>query len=142
MDKNLLDKIKDGVSVQDVEDFARKYTTELFFVVAVLIGGISSMYDFFTGPYLTLFVAALGVMTGVFFPNPTENFLKKFYNFTFMQEKATQMIFGAVYIILGLFLPFVIFALVGILAGTSYHYYTRNAQIMSQNKPNKKKSQE
>ncbi len=137
MVKKLMDKIKEGVSVQEVEDFARKYTTEVFSVLAIAIGSISSMYDFFTGPKMTIFFIAVGVILGIFFPAPIEKGLKQFYSFSFKQEKTTQLILGLVKVIIGLFIPFVLFGFMGLLAGTSYHYYTRRAQIMSDNHPSK-----
>ncbi len=137
MVKKLMDKIKEGVSVQEVEDFARKYTTEVFSVLAILIGAISSMYDFFTGPKLTIAFVAIGVMLGVFFPAPVEKGLKQFYSFSYKQEKMTQLILGCVKIVVGLFIPFILFGSIGLLAGTSYHYYTRHAQIMSENRPHR-----
>ncbi len=132
-----MDKIKEGVSVQEVEDFARKYTMEVFSVLAIVVGSISSMYDFFTGPKLTIIFVAIGVILGIFFPAPVERGLKQFYSFSYKQEKTTQMILGLVKILIGLFIPFVLFGFIGLLAGTSYHYYTRHAQIMGENKPAK-----
>lgn len=136
MAKNkIVDKLKEGISVQEMEDFARKHTTEVFTVLAILIGTISSMYDFFTGPKLTILFLALGTFLGIFFPVPVEKGLKQLYGFTFKQEKMTQVVIGAVEIIIALFIPFLLFGILGLLAGTSYHYYTRHAQIMEENKP-------
>lgn len=132
-----MDKIKEGVSVQEVEDFARKYTTEVFSVLAIAVGSISSMYDFFTGPKMTIIFIAIGVIAGIFFPAPVEKGLKQFYSFSYKQEKTTQMILGLVKVVVGLFIPFILFGFMGLLAGTSYHYYTRHAQIMSDNRPSK-----
>ncbi|OGN56663.1 MAG: hypothetical protein A3D96_05965 [Chlamydiae bacterium RIFCSPHIGHO2_12_FULL_44_59] len=137
MAKKLMDKIKEGVSVQEVEDFARKYTTEVFSVLAIVIGAISSMYDFFTGSKLTIAFLVIGIILGVFFPAPVERGLKQFYSFSFKQEKTTQMILGVVKIVVGLFIPFLLFGFIGLLAGTSYHYYTRQAQVMSENRPSR-----
>jgi hypothetical protein len=137
MAKKLMDKIKEGVSVQEIEDFARKYTTEVLSVLAIFIGAISSMYDFFIGPKMTIAFVAIGVILGVFFPAPVEKGLKQFYSFSYKQEKMTQLILGCVKIVIGLFIPFILFGFIGLLAGTSYHYYTRHAQIMSENRPQK-----
>lgn len=137
MVKKLMDKIKEGVSVQEVEDFARKYTTEVFTVLAIIIGAFSSMYDFFAGPRLTIAFLAIGVILGIFFPAPVEKGLKQFYSFSYKQEKMTQIILGVVQIIISIFIPFILFGGLGLLAGTSYHYYTRHAQIMGENRPHK-----
>jgi len=138
MAKNkLVDKIKDGVSVQEMEDFARKYTTEVFTVLALVIAAISSMFDYFTGPKLTIIFLTIGTLLGIFFPAPVEKGLKQLYSFTFKQEKMTQVVIGVVKIIIAIFIPFVLFGIVGLLAGTSYHYYTRHAQIIEENKPSR-----
>ena len=136
MAKNkLVDKLKEGVSVHELEGFASKHTTEVFSAIAIIIGAISSSYDFFTGPKLTILFLALGALVALFFPAPVEKGLKQLYSFTFKQEKMTEIILGAVKIVIAIFIPFLYFGLLGLLAGTSYHYYIRHAQIMSQNPP-------
>ncbi len=137
-----MDKLKDGVSVQEVEEFARKYATEVFSILAVVIGAISSMFDFFTGPGLTILFLAIGVILGILFPMQVERGLKQLYGFTFKQEKMTQMILGGVKIIVAIFIPFLLFGVIGLLAGTAYHYYMRHAQTSSENKPSKRHSNE
>lgn len=134
-----MDKIKDGVSVEEVENFARKYTMEVFSCLAILVASVSSMYDFFTGPKLTILFAGLGIILGIFIPVPVERGLKQYYGFCHKQEKMTQMIMGFVKIVVGLFIPFVLFGMIGLLAGTSYHYYMRHAQVVKENKPSKGK---
>lgn len=132
---SLVDKIKEGVSVEELEGFARKHTTEVFTILALIIGAISSSFDFFTGPKLTIFFLTLGALVATILPTPTEKGLKQLYSFTFKQEKTTEIIFGAVKIIVAVFIPFIYFGLVGLLAGASFHYYVRHAQIMTENKP-------
>lgn len=136
MDKNkLADKLKEGVSVQELEDFARKHTTEVFSVLALIIGAISSAGDFFTGPGLTVIFTALGAIASIVFPVFMEKWVKQAYSFSFKQEKTTEMILGGVKLVVALFVPFLYFGVIGILAGTSYHYYIRHAQIANENKP-------
>src|SRR3990167_3881992 len=138
MDKNkFTDKLKEGVSVHEIESFARKHTSEVFTVLAIVIGSISSMFDFFTGAGFSIFFVAVGTILGIFFPAPVERGLKQLYGFTHKQEKTTQMILGAVKIVIAIFIPFVIFGVLGLLAGTSYPYYTRHAQIMNENRPSR-----
>jgi hypothetical protein len=135
MAKNkIVEKLKEGVSVHEIEGFAGKHTTEIFSCLAILIGAISSSYDFFTGPKLTIAFLTLGALIAVFFPAPVEKGLKQLYSFTFKQEKMTEIILGAVKIVIAIFIPFLYFGLLGLLAGTSYHYYIRHAQIMSENR--------
>lgn len=129
------DKLKEGVSIHEIEHFARTYSMEVFTVAALVIGAISSSWNFFTGPKLTIFLFTLGAVLGIFFPNPVERGLKQLYSFAYKQEKTTQIIFGAVKIIVAIFIPFVLFGVFGLLAGTSYHYYTRNARTHSESNP-------
>jgi hypothetical protein len=136
MDKDkFTKKLKEGVSVQEIENFARKHTTEMFTVLALFIGSISSAWGFFTGPKMTILFLALGTILGIFFPAPVERGLKQLYAFSYKQEKMTQMVLGIVKIVVALFIPFLLFGVFGLLAGTSYHYYTRHAQIGESNKP-------
>ena len=136
MDKNkFTDKLKEGVSVQELESFARKHTTEAFSVLAILIAAISSAFDFFTGPGMTILFIAIGTIVAIFFPAPVEKGLKQLYRFTYKQEKTTEIILGGVKIVVAIFIPFLYFGLLGLLAGTSYHYYLRHSQIMSNNMP-------
>lgn len=129
MNKNkFTEKLKEGVSVQELEDFARKHSTEVFTVVALVIASISSMFNFFTGPSWSIFFIAIGSILGIFFPTPVDRGLKQLYDFIFKQEKSTQLILGAVKIVIAIFIPFVLFGTMGLLAGTSYHYYTRRGQ--------------
>jgi hypothetical protein len=120
------DKLKEGVSVEEIESFARKYTSEVFAAIAIIIASISSAFDFFTGPGWSLLLAGLGAVVGIIFPGPVESFLAKCYSFVQKQEKSTQIIIGVVRIIIGLFIPFVIFTMMGLLAGSSYHEHMKH----------------
>jgi hypothetical protein len=131
------EKLKEGVSVKEIESFARQHTVEVLSVLAIIIATITSCWDFFTGPKMSLFFAALGTIITILFPVPVERTLKRFYSFTIKQEKSAQLMIGVVKIVVAIFIPFILFALVGLLAGSSYHYYIRHAQIMSENKPGK-----
>jgi len=136
MTKNkIVDKLKEGVSVDELEGFARKHTTEVFSILALIIAAISSSFDFFTGPKITIFFLTIGALLAIFFPAPIERTLKQLYTFTFKQEKMTEIILGCVKIVVAIFIPFLYFGLVGLLAGTSYHYFIRHAQIVNENKP-------
>lgn len=136
MNKNkIMDKLKEGVSIHEVESFARKHTSEVFSLIALIVGAVSSMFDFFTGPSMTILFMAAGAAVGILFPAPVERGLKQFYNFKAKQEKSTRMIIGGVTIVVGIFIPFVLFGVYGLLAGTSYNYYSRHADSMGDNKP-------
>lgn len=126
--KDLKDKLKEGVSVHEIESFTKKYMMETFFVIALVIGMVSSSFDFFTGPGLTIAFLTLGVLVGIFFPVPVEQGLKQFYAFAYKQEKLTQLIIGIVKMIIGLFVPFILFGAVGVLAASAYTYFIRHSR--------------
>lgn len=130
-----MDKLKEGVSVQEVESFARKHTNEVFSLVALIVGAVSSMFDFFTGPSMTILFLAVGAAVGMLLPAPIEKGLKQFFHFMGKQEKSTRMVIGGVKIVVGIFIPFVLFGVYGLLAGTSYNYFSRHAESMGDSKP-------
>ena len=115
------DKFKEGVSVQELENFARKYTTEVFLILALIIAAISSILDFFTGPSLSIGFTALGAIVSVAFPDKVINIQKKLFKFLAKPEKASQYIVGGIRLVIAIFLPFILFAEIGILAGIAFH---------------------
>ena len=137
-----MDKLKEGVSVQEVEDFARKYAVEVVSVGSIVLAAISSMFDFFTGPSLSVLFLTIGTILGIFFPVPVENGLKQAFGYAFKQEKSTQLILAGVKIVIALFIPFLLFGIIGLLSGTAYHYFARHAQVIKEHKPSKKQKAE
>jgi hypothetical protein len=138
MSKNKFsEKLKEGVSVKEIEAFARNHTMEVFSVLAIIIATITSCWDYFTGPGLSIFFTALGTIAAIIFPVPIDRWLKHIYIFVLDQEKTTQLIIGAVKIVVAIFIPFILFGMLGLLAGSSFHYYVRHAQIVYENKPSK-----
>jgi len=130
MDKNsITDKIKEGVSPQQIEDFARKHTPEVFTTLAIFIATISSIFDFFTGSGWALTFIAAGTITAIAFPLLTDGKMKKVYDFCLKQDKTTEMVLGGVQVVIAIFLPFLYFGYLGLLAGTAYHHYVRHGQV-------------
>ena len=62
MNKNkFAEKLKEGVSAKEIEDFVHNHTTEVFSILAIIIATVSSCWDFFLGgPKLTLFFTGVG----------------------------------------------------------------------------------
>jgi hypothetical protein len=114
-------KLKEGISIQELESIARKYLHEVLFILAIFIASISSIFDFFIGPMWTVTFLGLTAMVSIAFPESTSNLLKGVYHFYYKQEKVVQIIIGSVRILLALFLPFVFFAELGALAGVAFH---------------------
>ncbi len=122
--EKLSEKIKEGVSVQEIENFAKKYTSEVFSALALLIATISSLFNFFTGSSWSVFFAGIGAIVGLIFPNQANKALGKLYGMLRTQEKSTQIIFGIVKLVVAIFVPFALFAILGLLGGSSTHLHT------------------
>jgi poly(A) polymerase Pap1 len=128
---NFSEKLKDSVSFQDLDSFRRRYTREIFTVVSIAVASISSAWDFFTGPKLTIFVFALCVIATIFFADSVRKTVKKLYGFLNAQENSTQMILDCVSVVVAIFVPFVIFGALGFLAGLSFQYFSRQPKMSS-----------
>lgn len=125
--KGMSEKIKEGVSVQEIENFARKHLTEVLLILAIIIATISSMFNFFTSASWSILFAGIGAIISIALPEKIEAFQRAIFKFAFKQEKTTQIIIGSVRIILAIFLPLVLFAELGLLAGTAFHYLIKTS---------------
>ena len=128
----MADKLKEGVSIKELENFARKYTNEAFLIVALIIATLSSILDFFTGPVWTIGLAGVGAIVSLAFPDRVLKFEKKLFQFLSKQEKTTQLVIGIVRIVLSIFVPFVLFVELGLLSGIAFHLIPKH--FLSQEK--------
>lgn len=129
---SITEKFKEGVSVQEIESFARKYTTEAFLILSVIIATISSTFSFFTGAGWSLVLGGLGTIVSIALPDAIHKIEKIFFSFAAKQEKPVQIVIGVVQIILALFVPLVIFAQIGLLAGLSFHHFLRQPKAVEE----------
>lgn len=107
-------KLKDGFSVREIEGFAKKHRVEVFFVLAFLLSLLFS-FVFFTG--WSSLLASIGGICGVLFPKQAEGALKKATAFFAKQEDTTQLILAIAGLVLAMFLPLLIFLLLGSAGG-------------------------
>jgi uncharacterized membrane protein len=113
MDPN---KLKEGMSIQEIESFAKKHRFEVFFSLAFILAAIFN-FVFFSG--WSLLLAAIGGIVGVAMPAFVEKVLTMILEFVLKQEKTTQIVLAAVSLVLCIFLPPLVFALLGISGGKS-----------------------
>jgi hypothetical protein len=135
MDKNkITEKLKE-INTEELQNFYQKNTLEVLSALSLVIGAISSSWDFFTGPKLTIIVFALGAVVAIFFTKQVRKMLNQLYSQIVKSgSKTTVLIAGAVSIVLGIFIPFVLFGVFGLLAGTAFHYFTHEAGFTSSGK--------
>lgn len=127
------EKLKEGVSVEEIEKFARKYTNEVFLIVSLILATISSVFSFFTGPSWSLFCAGLLAIIAIALPEQMGKAIKKMFKFQTKAEKTTTIVIGIIRIIFGIFIPFILFAELGLLAGYSFHIIAK--EFMPEEQP-------
>lgn len=110
------DKPKEGMSVKEIEAFARKHLYEIYFCLLFLLTCIFGWFGYFKMGWNILFAMGGGIL-GVIFPVHIETLLKKVFGFVFKQDKAVMLVLGAVGLIFAIFVPFIIFLLVGLFGG-------------------------
>lgn len=121
---SISEKIKEGVSVHELETFARKYTIETFVILAIIIASISGSLGFFYHAGWSLALAGIGAIISIAFPEKVIKLEGFYYNFIIKQEKIAQIAIGVVQIVIALFVPFILFAQIGLLSGIAFHHFS------------------
>ena len=109
-------KIKEGVSIQELENFGKKYRFEIFFILYFILSTLLTFLFF--GPAWSIFLAGIGGILGVGLPNKVEKAARASFHFIYKQEKITRLILGIVGAIVAFFLPPLIFFFMGLIGGS------------------------
>jgi len=112
-------KLTEGVSVQELENFGKKYRFEIFFVVYFLLATL--MTFLFFGAAWSIFLAGVGGILGIWLPKKIEKAAKAAFQFVYKQEKATKLILAIVGVIVSFFLPPLVFFFMGLMGGVGMH---------------------
>jgi len=115
---------KEGVSVKEIENFAKKHRLELVLCLAFLFACFFN-YVFFRGWSIPL--AAIGAILGTLLPAKIELFSKKIFHFIFKQEIVTQLVLGIVALIFSIFIPPIIFLFLGLHGGKAIRHLAMEA---------------
>ncbi len=115
------DKPKEGVSVKEIEAFAKKHRFEVFFCLVFILA------CFFTfvlwGPGWSIIAAAIGAIIGVLLAGKIMQFSKMVFSFVFKQEHTIQLVLGIVGLILAIFIPPLYFLLLGLHGGKDMQHW-------------------
>jgi hypothetical protein len=114
-------KFKEGMSVKEIEEFAKKHRYEVYFCLLFLfacIFGLAGLY--LKGSWCIVFAMA-GSILGVIFPMKVESFSKKVFSFLFKQDKTILIILGVVGLVFAILIPFIVFLFVGLFGGRTMH---------------------
>lgn len=111
MDPN---KLKEGVSVKEIESFAKKHRFEVFFCLSFVL---ACFFTFVFFPAWSLVFLSLGAIAGVTMSVTIDKLLKSIMRFVMKQEKTTLLVLAVVSLVLSVFLPPLTFLLVGLSGG-------------------------
>jgi len=111
---------KEGVSVKEIEQFAKKHRFEVFFCLMFLLACIFGILGAFS-PGWSVFLGMVGGILGIILPAKAGPMIEKMIHFVFKQDTTMQIIFGVIGLILAAVLPFVIFLIIGIAGGKAIH---------------------
>ena len=108
--------MKDGFSMQEIEQFGRTHKQTILFSVILLL---SAVFNTILWDSLSIWLIALGGIAGLIFPEHIGNFLLKTGNFFGKLEKTVKMICAGVAIALSVIFPPLFFLILGLVAGVA-----------------------
>ena len=106
---------KEGVSVQEIENFARKYTYEVFFSLVFILASLFSMIMYSVA--WSIYLACLGGILGVWFTLKIEKVVRSAFGFVQRQQKPTLIVLAVVGLVIAVFLAPLVFFVLGIMGG-------------------------
>lgn len=109
------DKPKEGMTVREIETFAKKHRFEVFFVIAFILACFFSFVMF--GPGWAIIAATIGTLIGVLLSGKVMYMHKRILHFVFKQELTTQIVIAIVCFILAIFIPPLFFLILGLHGG-------------------------
>jgi membrane associated rhomboid family serine protease len=116
-----MDGKKEGVSVKEIETFARRHRFEVFFSLLFVV---SCLFSFLMwGTAWAVVAGAVGAILGVLLSGKVLHFSKVILQFIFKQEKTTQIVLGIVALILAIVIPPLIFLILGLHGGKDIHHW-------------------
>lgn len=116
-----MNKFKEGLSVKEIEEFAKKHRFEVFFCLVFLFGCFFSFIIWAEG--WALLLGAVGGVIGVALPGKVEIYARKMYDFFFSQQQSTQIVLMALILFGSIFLAPFVFLLLGMHGGKSIYHH-------------------
>ena len=110
-------KVKEGVSVQEIENFSKKYHFEIAFTLYFILATLLSLLWELFGTKFSLFLIGIGGILGVWFPSKIKSATASTFRFIKKQERTTHLIVAVLGLLIAIFLPPLIFFLTGWLGG-------------------------
>lgn len=111
-------KFKEGMSIQELEKFSKKYQHQIFIIIYLVLATL--MTFLFFSPGLSIFLTGIGGILGAIMPVKIDKAIGACYHFVMKQEKKTQLILGIVGAVVAFFLPPLVFFFLGLAGGKSF----------------------
>lgn len=111
------EKKKEGVSVKEIESYAKRHRFEIFFCILFVLASLFTLV--FWGPTLSIFLAGIGAIISVFLPGKVEHLATSMAMKVLHKEATTQLIIGIIALIAAIFLAPLIFLWLGLHGGHS-----------------------
>ena len=116
---------KEGLSVKELEGFAKKHRVEVFLCLFFFLAGLFGL--FLWGPAWSVVLGTIGAIIGALIPAKIQQFARGVWQFVFRQDRTTMIIMAAVALVLAIFLPPIVFLHIGLHAGRSIATAANNA---------------
>lgn len=108
---------KEGVSVKELEGFAKKHRMEVFFCLFFFLAGIFGL--FLWNPAWSVLLGAIGAIIGALIPVKIKGISHSLWQFVFRQDRTTQIIIAVIAFVLAIFVSPLVFLLIGLHGGKS-----------------------
>ena len=113
-------KLKDGVSVAELEAFAKRHGCELFFTLYIVLATLLTF--FFFGAAWSVIFGGIGGILGLIFPCRVALSMKASCRFLSKQESVTKIVLAVVGAVISFFLSPLLFFYLGLMGGASIHH--------------------
>ena len=117
----MADGKKEGMSVKELEEFAKKHRLEVFFCLLLLLSCVFGVWGFVLKSGWNILGLTVGGIVSIFMYDKVDSLLKKILSFAFKQDSTIQIVFAIASFVIAVFLPIFIFLLVGMFGGKSLY---------------------
>lgn len=116
---------KEGVSVQELENFGKNYYLEIFFSAVFILASLFSFLFF--GPMLSIYALGIGGVIGSCLSKQVARLAITVFNFCLSQQKATKIVIAVVGLVFAIVVPPVVFLISGLMAGKGLCRYAKES---------------
>lgn len=113
------DEKKDGVSIQQIENFGKRYRIEIFFSILLIVASCFSAP--FYGMGWSVYAAGLGGAVAVWIPKQIGRMTLAIAHFCLKQQRVTRIVIACIAFVFAIFIPPLVFLFLGLVGGRNLH---------------------